>query len=112
VTDDATQPLSSADPEPPSSAAIAEMYGAHLEMEERMLFGSGGKPDDTPLFPDAMGHWLQAVLAPPSSDGPPYVHDLTPRPCVPCSDGCETGPCGCECHRPKVAYTIENLEQS
>lgn len=81
---------------------------------------------------DAMGAILAAMLNPPTADGPPFVHDLTPRPCVPCGDRsgeteCHDGPlyryleandfraeyarrCGCGCHLPQLAYTVTTLE--
>lgn len=59
VTDDATRALPSSHPEPPSSAVIAEMYGAHLEAEHWMLFGS-------------------APPASPPSGSPPFVHETAP----------------------------------
>jgi hypothetical protein len=87
----------------------------------------------TELFPDAMGHWLQAVFAPPPSDSPPFVHDVTPRRCEACAAAADpecrdgtlyreggeandyydvyAGRCGCACHRPKPSFTIETVER-
>lgn len=51
-------------------------------------------------YPDAMGHWLQAVLAPPSSDGPPYVHTVTPAAVDP------DAPTRCPCGHPMGDYYL------
>jgi hypothetical protein len=81
-------------------------------------------------FPSpGFGAILHAMLAPSTADGPPFVHDLTPRRCEPCAaaeapecrdgvlycDGGEAndyedvyvGPCGCDCHKPQPSYTLE-----
>jgi hypothetical protein len=46
----------------------------------------------TEPFPDTMGHFLRALLAPPPSDGPPYVHTVTPAAVDP--DAPTRCPCG------------------
>ncbi|MCX5239801.1 hypothetical protein OG824_31830 [Streptomyces prunicolor] len=84
--------------------------------------------DVSPMFPEGAGQLINAILAPPTPDGPPYTHDATPRPCAECvragdpecrdgllyRDGGEAldyadvyvGRCSHLCHQPQPAYTI------
>ena len=78
--------------------------------------------------PPAFGDILHSLLAPPSSDGAPFVHGFLPD-CAFCAaaaapecrggvlyrEGDEAtdyyevyvGPCGCDCHKTQPSYTLE-----
>ncbi|MET9073862.1 hypothetical protein ABZX95_17180 [Streptomyces sp. NPDC004232] len=91
--------------------------------------------DESPLFPEgaSAGQLLHALLAPPQQAGPPYTHDVTPRPCAACTsagdpecrdgllyrDGGEeldyvdvyVGRCTHACHRVQPSVTITEVER-
>lgn len=89
--------------------------------------------DESPLFSEgaSAGQLLHALLHPAPQPGPPYTHDVTPRPCEACTtagdlecrdgllyrDGGEeldyievyVGRCSHACHRVQPSVTITEV---